>query len=246
MSALFHRSRLHRVGVGAAPRRSPCGTAGPPDQPARTRRTAADGARRARENSQRSGGGRRRAGPLNRRTWRAGRTGRGRLADAMRARPDSLRARRTRSRGRGAEKSADVRVQNFVLHDCSVNRSAKKTRRCRRETPTYTSSTTPLHLSRRRRHDFPFLLPDDPIPTSPFIADPHRFDGTKGHEQATLVAPHAEANSSLEIPSLLRVISGLRTRSNPPKRAPRGRAADSPLEVLPRTPSQRRPRSNTK
>ena len=88
----------------------------------------------------------------------------------MRGRPDSLRARRTRSRGRGAEKSADVRVQNFVLHDCSVNRSAKKTRRCRRETPTYTSSTTPLHLSRRRRHDFPFLLPDDPIPRHPRLS----------------------------------------------------------------------------
>ena len=60
------------------------------------------------------------------------------------------------------------------------------------------------------------------VPTSPFITDPHRFDDTKGHEQATLVAPHAEANSSLEVPSLLRVISGLQTRSNSPKRAPRG------------------------
>ena len=37
--------------------RSPCGTGGPPDQNPRTRRTAADGARRARENSRRSGGG---------------------------------------------------------------------------------------------------------------------------------------------------------------------------------------------
>ena len=44
-----------------------------------------------------------------------GATGRGRLADAMRARPDSLRARRTRSRGRGAEKSADVRVRRGFL-----------------------------------------------------------------------------------------------------------------------------------
>ena len=26
------------------------------------------------------------------------------------------------------------------------------------------------------------------------------IDGTKGQEQATLVAPHAEANSSLEVP----------------------------------------------
>ena len=37
--------------------RSPCGTGGPPDQNPRTRRTAADGARRARESSRRSGGG---------------------------------------------------------------------------------------------------------------------------------------------------------------------------------------------
>ena len=63
------------------------------------------------------------------------------------------------------------------------------------------------------------------VPTSLFITDPHRFDDTKGHEQATLVAPHAEANSSLEVPNLLRVISGLQTRSNSPKKSPTRPAA---------------------
>ena len=69
----------------------------------------------------------------------------------------------------------------------------------RRETPMY----------RRRRGDdgiFPFPpVPDDASPTPPRMTDPHRFFGTRGHDQALVLArmtPHAEANSSLDVPSL--------------------------------------------
>ena len=55
------------------------------------------------------------------------------------------------------------------------------------------------------------LVPDDARPTPPRMTDPHRFFGTRGHDQALVLArmtPHAEANSSLlEVPSLPRVIS---------------------------------------
>ena len=198
-----HRSQFHRVGVGAAPRRSPCGTAGPPDL---HRPFPGSGPGLAAEEA------------------------------VMEHHRGAVGLRRP-----AASHLRPGRVENATWWNLRARRGGAAGRRLR------THPLRPRCLFRRDDSiDFPFLLPDDPIPTSPFIADPHRFDGTKGQEQATLVAPHAEANSSLEVPSLLRVISGFQTRSNPPKRAPRGRAADSPLEVLPRTPSPRRPRSNTK
>ena len=58
----------------------------------------------------------------------------------------------------------------------------------RRETPMYT---------RRRGDDgidFPFPpVPDDARPTPPRMTDPHRFSGTRGHDQATLVSSTQDA-----------------------------------------------------
>ena len=50
------------------------------------------------------------------------------------------------------------------------------------------------------------LVLDDARPTPPCMTDPQRFFfGTRGHDQALVLArmtPHAEANSSLDVPSL--------------------------------------------